>query len=53
MQQILLRVLELRFYPSLKRNAHRVLVRNPEIKRSLGRPRRRWEVNIHVDFLKE
>ena len=28
----------------------RVLVRKPEGKRSLGRPRRRWEDNIKVDL---
>jgi hypothetical protein len=27
------------------RNAYRILVGNPEIKRLLGRPRRRWEDN--------
>ena len=29
---------------------HRVLVRKPEGKRLLGRPRRRWEDNIKMDF---
>ena len=29
---------------------HRVLVRKPEGKRSLGRPRRRWEDNIKMDL---
>jgi hypothetical protein len=33
-----------------KRNAYRILVGMPEIKRSLGRPRRRWEDNIRVDL---
>jgi hypothetical protein len=28
-----------------KRNAYTILVRNPEGKRPLGRPRRRWEDN--------
>jgi hypothetical protein len=28
------------------RNAYRMLVRKPEGKRSLGRPRRRWVNNI-------
>ena len=28
----------------------RVLVGKPEGKRSLGRPRRRWEDNIEMDF---
>jgi hypothetical protein len=31
------------------RGVHRVLVGNPEGKRPLGRPRRRWEDNIKVD----
>ena len=29
---------------------HRVLVGKPEGKRSVGRPRRRWEDNIKMDF---
>ena len=29
---------------------HRVLVRKPEGKRLLGRPRRRWEDNIKMDL---
>jgi hypothetical protein len=29
---------------------YRVLVRTPEGKRSLGRPRRRWEDNITMDL---
>jgi hypothetical protein len=33
-----------------KRNAHRILVGNPEGKRALGRPRRRWEDNIRMDL---
>ena len=32
------------------RNAYRVLVGKPEGKRSLGRPRRRWEDNFKMDF---
>ncbi|KAJ4444288.1 hypothetical protein ANN_06080 [Periplaneta americana] len=32
------------------RNAYRVLVRRPEGKRPLGRPRRRWEDNIKMDL---
>ncbi|KAJ4448620.1 hypothetical protein ANN_00010 [Periplaneta americana] len=32
------------------RNAYRVLVGRPEGKRSLGRPRRRWEDNITMDL---
>jgi hypothetical protein len=33
-----------------KRNAYRILVGNPEGKRPLGRPRRRWEDNIRMDL---
>jgi hypothetical protein len=32
------------------RVVHRVLVGKPERKRSLGRPRRRWEDNIKMDL---
>jgi len=32
------------------RGVYRVLVRKPEGKRSLGRPRCRWEDNIKMDF---
>jgi hypothetical protein len=32
------------------RGVHRVLVGNPEGKRTLGRPRRRWENNIKMDL---
>ena len=32
------------------RNAYRVLLGKPERKRSLGRPRRRWEDNIKIDL---
>jgi hypothetical protein len=32
------------------RGVHRVLVRQPEGKRPLGRPRRRWENNIKMDL---
>ena len=32
------------------RNAYRVLVRKPEEKIPLGRPRRRWEDNIKMDL---
>jgi hypothetical protein len=35
-----------------KRNAYRVLVGKPEEKRPLGRPKRRWEDNIRMDFRK-
>jgi hypothetical protein len=31
-----------------KRNAHRILVEKPEVRRPLRRPRRRWEDNIKV-----
>jgi hypothetical protein len=34
------------------RGVHRVLVGKPEGKRSLLRPRRRWEDNIKMDFRK-
>jgi len=33
-----------------RRGVYRVLVGNPEGKRSLGRPRRRWEDNIKMDL---
>ena len=32
------------------RGVHRVLVGNPEGKKPLGRPRRRWEDNIKMDL---
>jgi hypothetical protein len=32
------------------RGGYRVLVRRPEGKRPLGRPRRRWEYNIKMDL---
>jgi hypothetical protein len=32
------------------RGVHRVLVGRPESNRPLGRPRRRWEVNIKLDL---
>ena len=32
------------------RNAYRVLVGKPEGKGPLGRPGRRWKVNIKMDF---
>jgi hypothetical protein len=31
-------------------NAYRILVENPEEKRPLGRPRRRWVDNIKMDL---
>jgi hypothetical protein len=34
-----------------KRNAYRLLVGNPEGKRPLGKPRRRWVNNIKMDLL--
>jgi hypothetical protein len=34
-----------------KSNMYRLLVRKPEGKRSLRRPRRRWIDNIKMDFL--
>jgi hypothetical protein len=33
-----------------ERAVHRVLVGKPEGKRTLGRPRRRWEDNIKMDL---
>jgi hypothetical protein len=33
-----------------KMNAYKILVRKPEGKRPLGRPRRRWEDNIKMDL---
>jgi hypothetical protein len=33
-----------------KRNAYRILVGKPEGKRSLKRPRRRWEDNVIMDL---
>jgi hypothetical protein len=33
-----------------KRNTHRLFVGKPERKRSLGRPRCRWEDNIKVEL---
>jgi transposase len=33
-----------------KRTAYRILVENPEGKRPLGRPRRRWVDNIEMDI---
>jgi hypothetical protein len=33
-----------------KRNAYRLFVGNPEGKRPLGRPRRRWVNNIRMDL---
>jgi hypothetical protein len=33
-----------------ERGVYRVLVGKPEGKRPLGRPRRRWEVNIRIDL---
>jgi hypothetical protein len=36
-----------------KRNACRIWMRNPERKRPLGRPRRRWVDNIKMDLVRE
>jgi hypothetical protein len=33
-----------------ERNAYRILVRKPEEKRPLGRPRRRWVDNIKINL---
>jgi hypothetical protein len=33
-----------------KGGVYRVLVRKPEVKRPLLRPRRRWEDNIKIDL---
>jgi hypothetical protein len=33
-----------------KRNTNRILVREPEGKRSLGRPRHRWVANIKMEL---
>jgi hypothetical protein len=33
-----------------RRNAYRILLGNPEGKRPLGRPRRRWVDNIKMDL---
>jgi hypothetical protein len=35
-----------------RRDVYKVLVVNPEGKRPLGRPRRRWEDNIKMDLQK-
>ena len=32
------------------RGVYRILVGKPEVKRPLGRPRRRWEDNINMDL---
>jgi hypothetical protein len=32
------------------RNAYRILVGNPQRKRTLGRPKHKWEVNIIMDI---
>jgi hypothetical protein len=33
-----------------RRNAYRILVGNPEARKPLGRPRRRWVDNIKMDL---
>jgi hypothetical protein len=35
----------------VKRNAYKLLVGKPELKRPLGRPRRRWVDNIRMDLV--
>jgi hypothetical protein len=32
------------------RNAYKILIGKPEERKPLGRPRRRWEDNIRMDF---
>jgi hypothetical protein len=32
------------------RNAYKILVGKPEVKRQLGRPRRKWDDNIRMDL---
>jgi hypothetical protein len=32
------------------RNAYQILIGRPEVKRPLGRPRRRWEDNVRMDL---
>jgi hypothetical protein len=34
-----------------KRNAYRLLVGKPEGRKPLGRPRRRWLINIRMDLV--
>jgi hypothetical protein len=34
-----------------KRNAYRLLVKKPEGRKPLGRPRRRWSDNIRMDLV--
>jgi hypothetical protein len=36
-----------------KRNAYRILVRKPERKRPLGRPRHKWVDNIKINLRKK
>jgi hypothetical protein len=43
-------ILILFHFPNNNRSVYRVLVGKPEGKRPLGRPRRRWEDNIKLDF---
>jgi hypothetical protein len=33
-----------------KKDVYRILVRKPEVKKPLGRPRRRWVDNIKMDL---
>jgi hypothetical protein len=37
-------------YMGERKGAYRILVGRPEGRRALGRPRRRWEDNIKMDF---
>jgi hypothetical protein len=32
------------------KNEYKILIRKSEVKRPLGRPRRRWESNIRIDL---
>jgi hypothetical protein len=34
-----------------KRNVYRILMGKPEVKRPLGRPRRRWKDNIRMGWI--
>jgi hypothetical protein len=46
----IIRVIKSKRILGKKRNAYRILVRKPEGKRPLGRPRRRWVDNIKMDL---
>jgi hypothetical protein len=45
----IIRVIMLRRMGEIK-NAYKILIGKPEEKKLLGRPRRRWEVNIRIDL---